>query len=140
MLWVKSFHIFFVICWFACLFYLPRLFVYHAQCEDEAGNARFKIMERKLFYGMMTPCMVLTLLFGGWLYGYNTAYYLHAGWMHAKLTLVALLLGYHGACWHYLKLLRDDRNTKSHVFYRIFNELPVFVLLGVIILVIVKPF
>jgi len=140
MLWVKSFHIFFVISWFACLFYLPRLFVYHAMCEDEAGNARFKIMERKLFYGMMTPCMILTLVFGGWAFGYNAAYYLQAGWMHAKLTLVVVLLVYHGICWHHLKQFRDDCNTRSHKYYRVFNELPVFLLLAIIILVIVKPF
>ena len=140
MLWVKSFHIFFVISWFACLFYLPRLFVYHAMCEDEAGNARFKIMERKLFYGMMTPCMLFTLVFGTWAYAYNTAYYMQSGWMHAKLALVALLLVYHGYCWHYLKLFRDNNNRKSHTFFRIFNELPVFALLAIIILVVVKPF
>src|SRR5262245_65575653 len=91
MLWVKSFHIFFVICWFAGLFYLPRLFVWHAMTEDTAGKERFKVMERKLYRGIMTPCMVLTLVFGAWmLYFYSG--YIQQGWMLAKIWLVVLVV------------------------------------------------
>lgn len=140
MLWVKVFHIFALISWFAGLFYLPRLFVYHANTRDETSKERFKIMERKLYRGIMTPSMVLTLVFGGWLFTYNTDYYMQAGWMHAKLFCVALLLVYHYACWHYLCLFRDDRNKHSHVFYRLFNEAPTVLLLAIIIFVVVKPF
>lgn len=140
MLWVKAFHVIAVICWFAAMFYLPRLFVYHAMCEDTPGKERFKIMERKLYRGIMTPSMVLTVLLGIWTLSYNTAYYMSSGWMHAKLTCVVLLLVYHFMCGHYLKAFRDDRNTKSHKFFRIFNELPVLLLIAIVVLVVVKPF
>jgi putative membrane protein len=140
MLWVKAFHVVAVICWFAAMFYLPRLFVYHALCEDTPGKERFKVMERKLYRGIMTPSMVLTVLLGIWTMSYNTAYYMASGWMHAKLTCVALLLVYHVMCGHYLKAFRDDRNQKTHKFFRIFNELPVLLLVIIVILVVVKPF
>ena len=140
MLWVKSFHIFFVVCWFAGLFYLPRLFVWHAMTDDSAGRERFKVMERKLYRGIMTPCMVLTLLFGAWLEYLRGFTDLQMGWMHAKLALVALVVAYHFMCRHYMIAFRDDRNTKSHVFFRWFNEAPTVVLLVIIILVVVKPF
>jgi putative membrane protein len=141
MLWVKAFHIIFVITWFAALFYLPRLFVYHAMCEDKAGSERFKIMERKLYRGIMTPSAVLTVLFGLWLlsfYSFEQLMAMH--WLHAKLTLVLLLLIYHGYCGHLLRQFNEDENQRSHVFYRWFNELPVLILLVVVILVVVKPF
>ena len=141
MLWVKAFHIIFVVTWFAALFYLPRLFVYHAMCEDEAGNARFKIMERKLYLGIMTPSAILTLVLGVWLlsfYSLDSIAAMH--WLHAKLILVVLLFAYHGYCGHLLKQFKDDANQHSHVFYRWFNELPVIVLIAVVILVVVKPF
>ena len=140
MLWIKAFHIIAVICWFAGLFYLPRLFVYHAMCEDAPGNERFKVMERKLFNGIMTPSLVLTVLFGTWTLLYNPAYYLHAPWMHAKLTGVVLLIVYHGWCWHHLKQFRLDLNTRTHKYFRICNEVPVLLLLAIVILVVVKPF
>jgi putative membrane protein len=140
MLWVKAFHIISVIAWFAGLFYLPRLFVYHANCEDTAGKERFKIMERKLYRGIMMPSMVMTVLFGAWTMSYNAAFYLASGWMHAKLACVALLLVYHFLCWQHLKAFRDDRNTKSHVYFRLFNEIPTVLLLIIVILVVVKPF
>jgi putative membrane protein len=140
MLWVKSFHIFFVICWFAGLFYLPRLFVWHAMTEDEAGRERFKIMERKLYRGIMTPCMVLTLLFGIWLEYLRGWVDFQMGWMHAKLALVALVVVYHHLCLYHMKRFREDRNTHSHVYFRWFNEAPTVVLLLIIILVVVKPF
>jgi protoporphyrinogen IX oxidase len=137
--WVKSFHIFFVICWFAGLFYLPRLFVWHAMTEDEAGRERFKVMERKLYRGIMTPCMVLTLLFGAWMIFLNPAY-IQFGWMQAKIALVLLVVVYHHLCLYHMKRFREDRNTHSHVYFRWFNEAPTVVLLLIVILVVVKPF
>ncbi len=138
MLYIKSFHIIFMVAWFAGLFYLPRLFVYHAQAEDKISIERFKIMERKLYFGIMTPCMVITLILGIWLwlgYGYR------GGWLHAKLALVAILVVQH---FYLGKLMRDfkhDRNTHGHVFYRWLNEIPTLpLLIGIVILVIVKPF
>lgn len=141
-LWLKTLHIFFVIAWFAGIFYLPRLYVYHAEATDEpASNERFKIMERKLYYGIMTPSMVLTVLFGVWMMlELGLDYYLSQGWMHAKLTLVAFLLIYHFHSGHLMKVFKEDRNTRSHVFYRFYNEVPVFILLPVLIFVVVRPF
>ena len=139
MLWVKAFHIIAVITWFAGLFYLPRLFVYHAMAEDSPSRERFKTMERKLYRGIMTPSMIATLVFGIWLLYLNPAW-LKMGWMHAKLTLVVLLIGYHHVCLAYMKKFAADANTKSHVFYRWFNEVPVIFLIAIIILVVVKPF
>tara|TARA_R110002049_G_scaffold307991_1_gene510503 strand:+ start:638 stop:1063 length:426 start_codon:yes stop_codon:yes gene_type:complete len=141
MLWIKAFHIIFVITWFAALFYLPRLFVYHAMCEDKVGSERFKIMERKLYRGIMTPSAILTVLFGLWLLSFYTFEQLATmHWLHAKLTLVLLLLAYHGYCGRLLCQFSSDSNQRSHIFYRWFNELPVLILLVVIILVVVKPF
>lgn len=140
MLWVKSLHIIVVVTWFAGLFYLPRLFVHHAMSEDQATRERFKIMERKLYRGIMTPSLVLVLLFGGWLIAYNPALYMQAGWMHAKLACVLVLVIYHFMCWHHLKLFRDDRATRSHVYYRWFNEVPTVLLVAIVVLVEVQPF
>lgn len=140
MLWFKALHIIAVICWFAGIFYLPRLFVYHAMSEDETSRERFKVMERKLYRGIMTPSAVLTVVFGAILIAYNPQYYLASGWMHAKLFCVALLLVFHGMCWHHLKKFREDRNDKSHVYFRIFNEVPVVLLIIIVILVVVRPF
>ena len=137
MLWIKSLHIVFMVTWFAGLFYLPRLFVYHAMANDEAGRERFKVMERKLYFGIMTPGGVLTLLFGTWLW---LGYGLGGGWLHLKLALVAVLIAYHLWCGKLLLDLRHDRNTHSHVWFRWFNEFPVIILLAVVILAVVKPF
>lgn len=137
MLWLKALHIVFMVTWFAGLFYLPRLFVYHAMTEDHAGRERFKVMERKLYYGIMTPGAVFTITFGVWLwlgYGYS------GGWLHAKLALVAVLVAYHAWCGRLLGDFRHDRNTRSHVWYRWFNEFPVLILLAAVILAVVKPF
>jgi protoporphyrinogen IX oxidase len=137
MLWIKALHIAFMVTWFAGLFYLPRLFVYHAMTTDEAGIERFKMMERKLFYGIMTPGALLTIVFGTWLWlGYGFG----GGWLHAKLALVALLVVYHAYCGKLLIDFKHGRNTHGHVFYRWLNEMPVLVLLAVVILVVVKPF
>jgi putative membrane protein len=137
MLWVKALHVIFMVTWFAGLFYLPRLFVYHAQATDAISIERFKIMERKLYFGIMTPGAVLTVLFGSWLWlGYGIA----GGWLHAKLALVAVLIAYHVYCGKLLGDFKRDRNRHGHVWYRWFNELPVLILVGVVILVVVKPF
>ncbi|MAA66367.1 MAG: TIGR00701 family protein [Alteromonadaceae bacterium] len=140
MLWVKAFHIIAMVCWFAGLFYLPRLFVYHAACEDQAGRERFKVMERKLYRGITTPSMVITIALGIWLVSFAPAVYASQGWFHAKLLLVVILVGYHVYCGRLVKIFRDDANRHSHVFYRWFNEFPVLILVSVVILVVVKPF
>ena len=136
-LYLKAFHLIAVVCWFAALFYLPRLFVYHAMSEDTPSRERFKIMERKLFNGIMTPGAVLSIVFGLWLW---LGYGISGGWLHAKLTLVLLLIVFHGLCWSHLRAFRDDRNTHSERYFRIINELPVFLLFGIVIFVVVKPF
>jgi protoporphyrinogen IX oxidase len=137
MLWVKAFHIIFMVTWFAGLFYLPRLFVYHAMSHDQTGIERFKVMERKLYYGIMTPGAVLTIVFGMWLWlGYGFS----GGWLHTKLLLVVMLVIYHFYCGKLLKDFRDDRNQHGHVYYRWFNEFPVLLLIAVVILVVVKPY
>ncbi len=136
MLWIKSLHIIFVVTWFAGLFYLPRLFVYHAMTTDQPGIERFKIMERKLYYGIMSPSAILTVAFGLWLWlGYGFS----GGWLHAKLALVIMLIAYHVYCGKLLAEFRDDRNRHGHVYYRWFNEIPVVILFAVVILVVVKP-
>ena len=138
-LWIKALHLISVVTWFAALFYLPRLFVYHAMAEDEISRERFKVMERKLYRGIMTPSMIAVLVFGGWLLYLNPGL-MKMGWMHAKLALVFLLIGYHHVCLAYLKKFARDENSKSHVFYRWFNEAPVLILIAVICLAVVKPF
>jgi len=140
MLWIKALHIISVICWFAGIFYMPRLFVYHAMAEDDISKERFKVMERKLYRGIMNPSMIATLIFGIWLAVLNWDYYKSAGWFHTKLLLVVLLIGYHHMCSALRKKFEQDANTKSHVFYRWFNEVPVLMLVVIVILVVVKPF
>jgi len=136
MLWLKAFHIVFVVSWFAGLFYLPRIFVNHAMACEPAEIARLKLMEGKL-YRFMTPLAVLALVLGTWLWlGYGFG----GGWMHAKLVLVAGLIAYHLYCGHLVKVFAEDRNTRNHKFYRFFNEVPVLILTAVTILVVVKPF
>jgi len=136
MLWIKSLHIIFMVTWFAGLFYLPRLFVYHAMSEDSASIERFKIMERKLFFGIMTPGAILTLVFGIWLWlGYD----FNGLWLHIKTALVLVLVIYHVYCGKLLLDFKHDRNTHGHVFYRWLNELPVVLLVAIILLVVLKP-
>lgn len=142
MIWVKAFHIIAVICWFAALFYLPRLFVYHCQAnaeEDSRGSDRFKTMERKLYRGIMTPSMIAAVILGAWMLIERwDDYFKNATWMHIKLTLVILLIGYHHMCGAFLKKFASDSNTKSERFYRMFNEAPVFILVAVVILATLK--
>ena len=137
MLWVKSFHIVFLVAWYAGLFYLPRLFVYHAMAGDEASRERFKVMERKLYRGIMTPCMALTIALGTWLW---LGWGFRGGWLHAKLAFVALLLAHHFWLGHFVGVFARDANTRSHVFYRWINEIPLAYLVAIVILVVVKPF
>ena len=137
MLWIKSFHIIAMVTWFAGLFYLPRLFVYHAMSTDEISIARFKVMERKLFYGIMTPGALTTIALGLWLwlgYGFSGA------WLNAKIALVVILMAYHVYCGKLLLDFKHDRNRHSHIFYRWLNEFPVLILIAIVILVEVKPF
>ena len=137
MLWIKSFHILFMVTWFAGLFYLPRLYVYHSQASDLTSIERFKIMERKLFWGIMTPGGVLTLVFGLWLW---VGYGFSGRWLLLKLLLVAGVIAYHGWCGLKLNDFLRDRNRHGHVYYRWMNEAPVLLLAGIIILTVVKPF
>ncbi len=140
MLWLKAFHIIAMTCWFAGLFYLPRLFVYHAMSEDAISLERFKTMERKLFYGIMTPAAGVTLLLGLAMTYMNWAYLKTQAWFHLKIVLVALLFIYHDLCKRYLKALASDQSNKSHVFFRFFNEVPVLLLVAIVVLVVVRPF
>ena len=137
MLLVKSLHIIFMVTWFAGLFYLPRLFVYHAQSVDATSLERFKLMERKLFWGIATPGAVLTIVFGLWLW---LGWFQGAGlWLYAKLALVALLLAYHAWCGKLMMDFRHGRNTRSHVWFRWFNEFPALLLIAVVLLAVFKP-
>ena len=136
MLWIKSLHLLFMTTWFAGLFYLPRLYVYHAQASDRVGIERFKVMERKLFWGIMTPSAVLALGFGVWLW---VGYGFSGGWLTLKLWLVAGVVAYHLWCYFALSAFRHERNRRGHIYYRWMNEAPVLLLLGIIILAVVKP-
>jgi putative membrane protein len=147
LLWLKAFHVVGVVSWFAALLYLPRLFVYHAQVQppraaalidDVLGNARFKVMERKLFM-IMTVAAVLAIGFGGAMLALAPDYLLMR-WLQVKLALVLVLVGYHGACFALVQEFAADRNSHSERWYRLFNELPALLLVGIVILVVVKPF
>jgi putative membrane protein len=139
MLWIKAFHLIFVVCWFAGIFYLPRLFVYHAQSNDQATREQFKIMERRL-YRFMTPFMWISVGLGIWMTAANWAFFKTQIWLHIKVTLVLLLMIYHLYCGRIVKAFAEDRNVRGHIYYRWFNELPVFLLFPIVILVIVRPF
>lgn len=138
MLWLKAFHIIFVVTWFAGLFYLPRLFVYHAAAADEPGRERFKVMERKLF-AMMTIGGTLAALFGIAMV-VKAPMLLSAGWLHTKLALVALLIAYHIWCYQIVRAFRSDRNRRSERWYRGFNEVPSILLIAIVLLAVLKPF
>jgi len=138
MLWVKSLHIVFMVTWFAGLFYLPRLFVYHALAQDAIGIERFKLMERKLYFGIMTPGAVLTIVFGLWLW---LGYGISGGWLYAKLALVVILVAHHVWLGKLMLDFRHDRNRHGDLFYRWINEVPALpVLFGAVLLVVFKPF
>ena len=138
MLWIKALHLIFMVCWFAGIFYLPRLFVNHAMVSDTTTRTQLAQMERKL-YRFVTPFMFLTIVFGAWLASYNLDYYLSTPWFLIKVALVAGLVVYHFYCGRIVKRLADDSDQRSHVFFRFFNEVPVLILFAVVILVVVKP-
>ncbi len=138
MLWVKALHVIFMVTWFAGLFYLPRLFVYHASTSDSTTIDTFKVMERKLF-AIATMGAVLTLVFGVALLLLWLPSYIQQTWFIAKLVLVAALMIYHAWCWWLMIQFRQDKNKRSHIWYRWFNEVPVLMLFGITILVIVRP-
>jgi len=140
MIWIKAFHIIFMVAWFAGIFYLPRLFVNHAMAEEKDVRARLALMETKL-YRFITPWMLLTIIFGLWLlFDYAWTAFSHMWWLHLKLALVAVLIGYHFYCGKIIRDFANDRCQHSHVWFRWFNELPVLVLFAVVILAVVKPF
>jgi protoporphyrinogen IX oxidase len=140
MSWIKALHVIFMVTWFAGLFYLPRLFVYHALSTDATSLERFKIMEHKLFWGIMTPGAIATTVLGIWMLGLNWTYYVGTGWMRTKLLLLIFLFIYHIWCGKLLTDFKHGRNIHSHVWYRWFNEIPVLFLIAIVILVIVRPF
>ena len=140
MMMLKALHIVSLVAWFAGLFYLPRLFVYHADTSDDISLARFKIMERRLYYGITWPAALLTTMFGIALIAMYPGYYLKAGWMHLKLGFVILLWCYHVYCGHFLKQFAQDDNKKASRFYRFFNEIPTLLLIVIVFLVVLKPF
>jgi putative membrane protein len=141
MLWLKALHLIFMVTWFAGLFYLPRLFVYHAMAEEDIGKERFKIMERKLFWGIATPGGVLTLLFGIWmLLDYAWAVYHQMLWLHIKLGFIFLMIAYHIWCGKLMIDFRRNKNRHSHIWYRWFNEIPIIFLFVIIVLATLKPF
>jgi protoporphyrinogen IX oxidase len=140
-LWLKALHLIFMVTWFAGLFYLPRLFVYHAMSDDATSIERFKVMERKLYFGIMTPGMILTFVFGAWMLGdYAWELYGSSGWLHIKLGLLLALLVYHAVCGKWLLDFKHGRNRHGHVYYRWMNEVPVLFLFAIVILAVVKPF
>jgi len=140
MLWIKAFHIIAMVCWFAGLFYMPRLFVYHAMSVDEISRERFKVMERKLYRGIMMPSMIATLALGGWLTALNWQAYSQQYWLQIKIALVAVLVVYHFLCGGYRKKFLRNHVAPGHVFFRWFNEFPVLILVAVVILAVVRPF
>lgn len=138
--WLKALHLIFMVTWFCGIFYLPRLFVYHAMSNDQISIDRFKIMERKLYFGIATPGALLTFIFGFWMVILGLDYYRTAVWFHMKFSLILLLLGYHILCGYYLAKFKKDSNKHSHVFYRWFNEIPVLFLILIVLLAVFKPF
>jgi len=137
--WAKALHLIFMVCWFAGLFYLPRIFVNIQLTESDEVKQHLNVMARKL-YRFTTPFMILTFIFGGWMTYLNWDYLATAGWFHAKMTLVLLLIGYHFSCGFYRQQLSAGTCRKSHVFFRFYNEAPVLVLFAAVILAVVKPF
>ena len=137
---VKALHIIAMVCWFAGIFYLPRLFVYHAMSDDKTSQDRFVVMERKLYRGIMNPSMMATWVLGLSMVVMNWQVYKSQGWLHAKITLIILLTVYHVLCGRFRLKLVDNPQYKSHVYWRWFNEVPVLILIAVVLLVVLKPF
>lgn len=140
-LWIKAFHLIAMVTWFAGLFYLPRLFVYHCQVKDADNNARFKIMERKLYWAITTPGAIVTIALGlAAIHGYGIEWFKQQGWLHLKLVFVLLLIGFHLWCGRLLRDFAADRNQRSERFYRAINEIPVIPLIAIILLAVLRPF
>ena len=139
-LWLTAFHLIAVICWFAAIFYLPRLFVYHAMAEDTVSIERFKVMERKLYRGIMTPSAIATAVFGIWLLVIRWDDLASSGWLWLKLAFVLALFGFHGLCGKLRRDFANDANTRDHKFFRWLNEAPVIALVVIVVLAVVKPF
>jgi len=140
LLWLKAFHVFFMVAWFAGIFYLPRLFVNHAETTSKEVAEHLKGMEKRLLY-FVTPFALLTVTLGlALIYYYGYAWFVASKWLHIKVTLIIVLLAYHGYCFKLVKVFKEDKNVRSGKFYRIFNELPVLILLAVLYLVYLKPF
>ena len=141
MLWYKALHLIFMVTWFSGLFYLPRLFVYHAMSDDEISIDRFKVMEKKLLYGIATPGGLLTIIFGFCLLVSNgMTSYSGQLWLSLKMILIAVLVLYHIYCFSLLQDFKYNRNKHTHIWYRWFNEVPVLILVGIILLAVIKPF
>ena len=141
MLWYKALHLIFMVTWFSGLFYLHRLFVYHAMSDDEISIDRFKVMEKKLFYGIATPGGLLTIIFGFCLLVSNgMTSYSGQLWLSLKMILIAVLVLYHVYCFSLLQDFKYDRNKHTHIWYRWFNEVPVLILVGIVLLAVIKPF
>jgi putative membrane protein len=138
-LWLKAIHVIFMVTWFAGLFYLPRLFIYHAMDENNASFDLFKVMEKRLF-GIMTIGAAVTVFFGVGLLSMNWGYLITSGWFMLKLVFIAALFGYHYWCYRIMLEFREGRNQRSHVWYRWFNEAPALALIVIVIMVVVKPF
>jgi putative membrane protein len=139
MLWAKAFHIIAMVAWFAGIFYLPRLFVYHSECKDIVSHERFIIMERRLYYAITWPAAILTTLLGVHLVFYAPSVYFNVAWFHVKIFLVLLLWGYHLSLGSFLRKFKKGVNQRSSKFFRIYNEVPTLLLIFIVILVVVKP-
>lgn len=138
MLWLKALHIIAMVCWFAGLFYLPRLYVYHAMSTESALKQQFKIMEHKLYYYIMSPAAIATAVFGFWMIYSRYDYYAHLNWLHVKLILVFLLALYHLYLGHLLKAFKQDRAPRSHRFYRWLNEIPTVFLIVIVLITVLN--
>ena len=138
--WLKAFHLISMVAWFAALFYLPRLFVYHSMAEDKISIERFKTMESKLYRQIANPSMYFTIICGILMIYLAPKYYMAQYWLHAKIGIIVLLIGYHHVCYYYLRRFAEDANTKSDRYFRVFNEIPVLFLVAIIILAVMKPF
>lgn len=139
MLWLKALHIIFVVCWFAGLFYLPRIFVNYAATESPEARQVLAVMARRL-YRFVTPFMVILVVLGIAMIALNPGYYLQAGWLWVKLAGMVFLVAYHFQCGRYVRALLEERNTRTHTFYRFFNEVPVLFLFAMVLLAVLKPF
>ena len=138
--WLKAFHLISMVAWFAALFYLPRLFVYHSMAEDKISIERFKTMEDKLYRQIANPSMYSTIILGILMICLAPRYYMAQYWLHAKIGIIVLLIIYHHGCYYYLKRFAEDANTKTDRYFRVFNEVPVLFLVAIIILAVIKPF